>query len=49
MPPPLPTRFFDRHPLTVARELLGCEVWVRADDAGKARRGEAARAGGERP
>ncbi|MCZ6544852.1 MAG: DNA-3-methyladenine glycosylase [Chloroflexi bacterium] len=39
MPPPLPTRFFDRHPLTVAHELLGCEVWVRADDAGKAQRG----------
>jgi DNA-3-methyladenine glycosylase len=38
MPKPLPIRFYDRHPLAVARELLGCEVWVRPE-AGAPRRG----------
>lgn len=29
MAAPLPTRFYDRDPVALARDLLGCEVWVR--------------------
>ncbi len=38
MPQPLATRFFQRHTVDVAQDLLGCEVWRRAAD-GAVRRG----------
>jgi len=38
MPTPLPTRFFQRHTVDVARDLLGCEVW-RRDTRSIVRRG----------